>query len=168
MVDDSITNGKGGMTSKLRMAQLAMELGLDMHIVNGKTEHVVTRVLAGENVGTHFPAHEIKKLSDLKKWLRTAPAQGRIVVSTTLADAYCKRSAASVLCAGIEKVQGAFANHAVVEVYDDKGRLLGKGQVRLSSVEIETRMKFHVERRSQGITGDKADIAIHYDYFTFA
>ena len=167
MVDDSITNGKGGMTSKLRMAQLAMALGLDMHIVNGRTDHVVTRALAGEQIGTYFPAHEIK-LSDLKKWLRTAPAQGRIVVSTTLADAYCKKSAVSVLCAGIDQVQGTFANHAVVEVYDDKGRLLGKGQTRLSSAEIETRMKFHVERRSQGITGDKADIAIHYDYFTFA
>ena len=46
--------GTGGMQTKLHAAQICMEAGCDMRIVNGADPAVLYRVLDGEAVGTHF------------------------------------------------------------------------------------------------------------------
>ena len=46
--------GTGGMATKLHAAQICMDAGCDMRIVNGADPAILYRVLDGEAVGTHF------------------------------------------------------------------------------------------------------------------
>lgn len=54
VVDDSTSNGCGGMTSKLRTAKLVTNNGINMHIGNGKKPHILFEILKG-SAGTFFP-----------------------------------------------------------------------------------------------------------------
>jgi len=46
--------GRGGMLSKLESVRIALEAGKQAVIANGRTPHVLERLLAGDPVGTHF------------------------------------------------------------------------------------------------------------------
>ena len=46
--------GSGGMATKLRAAQIAMDAGLDMVIVNGEQPEILYDVFDGKAVGTRF------------------------------------------------------------------------------------------------------------------
>ena len=48
--------GTGGMTTKLRAAQLCNEKGTDMVIANGEDPELLYRIIEGEDVGTRFYA----------------------------------------------------------------------------------------------------------------
>lgn len=46
--------GTGGMKTKLQAAKIANQSGCDMIIANGKDFHIISDLLAGENLGTYF------------------------------------------------------------------------------------------------------------------
>jgi len=46
--------GSGGMATKIRAAQIAMEAGIDMIITNGETPEVLYDIFDGKAVGTRF------------------------------------------------------------------------------------------------------------------
>ena len=48
--------GRGGMLSKLESARIALEAGKEVVIANGRTQSVLERIVAGEQVGTRFTA----------------------------------------------------------------------------------------------------------------
>lgn len=48
--------GRGGMITKLNAAQIAMEAGIDMAILNGKNPDSLYDLLEGKKVGTYFKA----------------------------------------------------------------------------------------------------------------
>ena len=51
---DTSTGGRGGMTSKFKIAKELSEKGISVYIVNGKKENVLQGVIEGQNPGTHF------------------------------------------------------------------------------------------------------------------
>jgi len=53
------SNGRGGMQSKFNVAVKCSKAGIETFIANGKKEHVLTEILNGNNLGTHFLANEI-------------------------------------------------------------------------------------------------------------
>lgn len=46
----------GGMTTKLQAAKIAVDAGVDVRILNGRTPGLLRAALAGKKVGTSFPA----------------------------------------------------------------------------------------------------------------
>ena len=48
--------GRGGMISKLESARIVLHAGKQVIIANGRTPHVLERIVAGERVGTLFAA----------------------------------------------------------------------------------------------------------------
>ncbi len=48
------SRGTGGMVTKLQAAELAMEHGIDMVIINGRTPEQLYDIMAGESAGTLF------------------------------------------------------------------------------------------------------------------
>lgn len=46
----------GGMVTKLQAAQLAVQAGIPVRIASGRTAGLLRRIVAGQRVGTHFPA----------------------------------------------------------------------------------------------------------------
>ena len=168
-VDDSKSLGKGGMKSKLMIADLMSSLGISMQIANGFEKNVVSRIINGENIGTVFPAKS-KKLKALKNWLATAAVKkGKIYVSTFLADILKKKQTASILITGIQEFEGNFLKNEVVGIYNEDGKLLGRGLARYSSVDLAHRLIWYNKKTDVEKAKTKtADIiAVHYDYFSF-
>ena len=54
LADGSNGRGRGGMISKLESARIVLHAGKQVIIANGRTPHVLERIVAGESVGTHF------------------------------------------------------------------------------------------------------------------
>ena len=52
--------GRGGMTSKLESARIALRAGKQVVIANGRTPHVLERILAGAQLGTRFAAAQVE------------------------------------------------------------------------------------------------------------
>jgi glutamate 5-kinase len=46
----------GGMVTKLQAAQLAVKAGIPVHVASGREPGIVYQLVAGQRVGTHFPA----------------------------------------------------------------------------------------------------------------
>jgi len=169
IVDDSKSLGKGGMKSKLLTADLITSLGISMQIANGFADRVIEKIIKGEKIGTFFPAKS-KKVKALKNWLATAAVgEGRIYISTYLADIFKKKQTASVLFTGIEKIEGNFSKNEVVEICDDKGKILGRGISRYTSDELEKKIAWYLKKTDVEKRKIKAAdiIAVHYDYFSF-
>lgn len=168
-IDDSKSLGKGGMSSKLNIADLITSLGIDMHIASGSENKVISRILAGEKIGTFFPSKS-KKVKAIKNWLATAAvSHGKIYVSTYLADILKKKQTASILITGIEKIEGKFNKGEVVGIYGDDKKLLGRGLTHYSSRDIEQKIVWYNKKSdNEKVKIKAADIvAVHYDYFSF-
>ncbi|MFT6818378.1 MAG: glutamate 5-kinase, partial [Myxococcota bacterium] len=92
---------------------------------------VVGRVLAGENVGTWFPA--AAGLSRKRRWLAYATAPEGVIRVNEGARTALVESSASLLPAGIVGVTGTFAEGAVVSLATTEGPEFGRGVCALSS-----------------------------------
>lgn len=160
--------GKGGMRSKLYSADLITSLGTSMHIANGLTPNILSRIiLKNERIGTFFPAVG-EKNEPLKIWISVAAAStGKIAVSTYLADVLKRRQPASILLAGIDAVVGGFKKNDVISVCDVDGIELGKGQCRYSSDDLLEEVRQHKESGGERRAGGEK-IAIHYNNFVFS
>jgi glutamate 5-kinase len=153
----------GGMPSKIDTAILMGEFGIPMYLVNGKKPGVIGRVMREEEEGTFFALGDRPSstpLSDVQRWLRTgAISQAKIYVSTVIADLLRHRRRASVLNIGIERVEGSFPEGGIVDVYDEDGIFLGRGQTRMASDELHM-------CDEQEIDGKKdSPVVIHADKF---
>lgn len=51
---DKSSFGKGGMQTKFKVSQSIAEHGVEVFIVNSKTENVISRIVDGEKLGTHI------------------------------------------------------------------------------------------------------------------
>ena len=64
--------GVGGMITKLQAADIARRAGAEVVIAAGQAPEVITRILAGEAVGTRFPALKTP-LESRKGWIFAGP-----------------------------------------------------------------------------------------------
>jgi glutamate 5-kinase len=127
--------GVGGMVTKLQAADVARRAGADVVIAAGRGPNVITRVLAGEAVGTRFPAVEAP-LESRKRWIfgGTTPG-GRLTVDTGAAAALCQHGR-SLLPAGIVTVEGEFERGDTVLVLGPRRNELARGIVRYNSGDL--------------------------------
>src|SRR4029077_15807845 len=118
-------SGRGGMTTKIEAAEIAMKCGGVAAIVNGAVADSLERVFAGERVGTVFaPA---TRMRGKRRWLAyAAGVRGRVVV-----DAGAQRAItagkASLLDSGVVRVEREFAPMDVVSIRDLNGREFARG-----------------------------------------
>ena len=126
----------GGMATKLEAAQKAAASGIPMVIASGREEGVLTRLLAGEAVGTYF-APKADRLTARKWWIAFAvPPQGRLTVDAGAVRAL-RDEGRSLLPSGIVDVDGDFAAGEVVAIVAQAdGREFGRGLVNYDAVEL--------------------------------
>lgn len=129
------TVSKGGMASKLRVAQFVTQSGAPVVIAGGRTDNVLPRLLAGEELGTLFlpdPTGLVPK----KRWLgfSTQPS-GKLVVDDGAAQAL-RESASSLLPIGIVRVDGQFNKGEVVAVHTADGGQVAKGLSNYSASDL--------------------------------
>ncbi|MDX1546525.1 MAG: glutamate 5-kinase [Rhodothermales bacterium] len=146
--------GTGGMATKLEAADVARRAGADVVIASGHAPDVLPRIVAGEAVGTRFPAIETP-LESRKRWIFAGPAAaGRLVVDAGAARALRARGS-SLLPAGIRDVEGMFSRGDLVRIGEDGGGEVARGITRYGADEL---------RRIQGRRSDEITDCLGYDY----
>jgi glutamate 5-kinase len=128
--------GKGGMLTKVLAAKRAARSGASTVIADGREERVLTRLAAGEALGTQLIA-ETLTLAARKQWLadhvRTA---GKLQLDAGAARALL-REGKSLLPIGVVACEGAFERGEVVGCYDPEGREIARGLVNYSAGETQ-------------------------------
>jgi glutamate 5-kinase len=126
--------GRGGMTTKVRAAQLAARSGAWTVIAGGAREGVVTRVWKGEDLGTLL-LPEADPLAARKRWLA---GQLQVRGSLTLdsgAERALRDGGKSLLSVGVTAVQGRFHRGDLVSCLDGAGHEIARGLVNYDSSE---------------------------------
>lgn len=124
--------GSGGVATKVSAARMAAWSGVPTVIAAATEADVVSKAVAGENVGTWVAARD-SKLTARKLWIAFGlPSLGRLVIDGGAVGALTGRGA-SLLAVGVTAVEGDFEAGAAVEVVSIDRQLVGKGIVGMSS-----------------------------------
>jgi glutamate 5-kinase len=128
--------GIGGMATKLQAADTARHGGADVVIAAGSEPDVIMRIVAGERIGTRFPAIETP-LENRKRWILAGPTpSGRLVVDAGAARALTDKGS-SLLPAGVRDVEGIFERGDTVLILGPDRSPLGRGISRYDSADLE-------------------------------
>jgi glutamate 5-kinase len=126
--------GRGGMSTKLQAAHVAMNSGGMAIIANGGKAGIIRRILAGEVEGTLFVG-KADTLSSKRRWIAFASSvTGRIHINAGALDAITKRNA-SLLYAGVTRVENEFDHGDVVAIVGPSGQEVARGIVNYSSTD---------------------------------
>ena len=126
--------GTGGMRSKLLAVRQATTAGENVVIANGREPNVLPRLLAGEPLGTLFPATG-DSLTSWKRWLGfAARTKGTYVVDAGAKAALVERGG-SLLPVGIVAARGEFQPGDVVAIVGPDGAEFARGLTNFSADE---------------------------------
>ncbi|HOX31372.1 MAG TPA: glutamate 5-kinase [Spirochaetales bacterium] len=104
----------GGMRTKLLAVGIARDARCRVVIAHGRESRAISRILAGERVGTLFEA--ASGLRNRDRWIKNKRPKGRILVDPGALAAM--RGSNSLLPAGVVGVEGSFERGDVVLVND--------------------------------------------------
>ncbi|HEY6635588.1 MAG TPA: glutamate 5-kinase [Acidimicrobiia bacterium] len=126
--------GSGGVATKIAAARMAAWSGVPTVIASASEPNVVTRALAGAEVGTWVDPRA-SGLSARKLWIAFgSPPEGHISVDAGAVRAI-SGAGKSLLAVGGTDVAGPFGAGAAVEVVHE-GSLVAKGLVAMTATEI--------------------------------
>ena len=128
--------GTGGMATKLQAADAARRAGTDVVIAAGGAPNVILRAVAGEPVGTRFPALETP-LENRKRWIFAGPKPPGNVVVDDGAVVALTENGRSLLPAGIIQVNGTFERGDTISIHNRQQKELARGIVRYASQDLE-------------------------------
>jgi glutamate 5-kinase len=145
--------GRGGILTKCQTAEKIAGIGIPVHIANGRTENVVTRILDQESIGTRFPARRLA--SSFKKYMAHAyeEAKGKVVINEGAKKVLLSDKASSLLPVGITQVIGKFEKGDLIKIIDENEREIGLGLARYSYAKA---------KQVIGLKNQKP--VIHYDH----
>lgn len=153
---------KGGMSSKLRAAEMVTQSGENVIIASGRRENVLLDLFAGAELGTLFLAQG-KNISPRKRWLAfSARPVGTIVVDEG-ASAALIHNGRSLLAIGVLSCQGEFEKGDVVSVVDAKGRELARGLCNYHHLELQRIKGLNSRKFAQVLGHAPYEEVIHRD-----
>lgn len=127
--------GTGGMMTKISAARIAMVGGVRTVITQGRFPHDIEKIIAGEQIGTHF-APQPEPTSARKRWI----AYGLVPVGRLYLDEGAviaiSRGGKSLLPAGIKMLEGEFDSQDAVQLCDLQGNEIARGLVNYNSQEL--------------------------------
>ncbi|MFC3999199.1 glutamate 5-kinase [Nocardiopsis sediminis] len=125
--------GTGGMVTKVESARIATEAGVPTVLTSAANARAA---LAGEQVGTLFVAGSGRRPSTRQLWLAHATAgRGSVVLDPGAVRAVVGEHA-SLLPAGVVKVEGDFTAGDPVDLCDEDGKVIARGLVNYDAAEI--------------------------------
>jgi glutamate 5-kinase len=127
--------GTGGMFTKLQAAELARRSGTAVIIAAGGQENVLTRLCAGENIGTRFTP--ITTRTESRK--RFILAGGNNLHGSLTVDAGAEkalRKGGSLLPVGVTAVNGKFGRGDTVKVVSAQGTEIARGLVNYGAADV--------------------------------
>ena len=126
--------GRGGMLTKVLAAKRAARSGASTVIASGREADVLTRLAAGEAIGTALLADAVS-LAARKQWLADhLQLAGKLRLDAGAVQALV-RDGKSLLPIGVVAVDGEFERGEVVGCFDPNGREVARGLVNYSAQE---------------------------------
>src|SRR5262249_5363430 len=126
-------SGRGGMTTKLEAAEIAMNCGGTAVIADGNDAAILRKVFSGEAHGTVFAPGP--RMKGKRRWLAfAAGVSGRVVVDGGAHRAITAKKA-SLLSSGVVRVERQFDAMDVVSIVDTAGREFARGIANCASAE---------------------------------
>jgi glutamate 5-kinase len=157
--------GRGGIRTKIEAARIAAHSGCATVIAGGKLAGIITRLFAGEEVGTLFLPQS--GLPGKRRWIAFATTvKAALVVNEGARRALVERKA-SLLAAGVSEVRGAFERGDVVSVMDEREQEFARGMVNYSSDEARRITGQHSAKIDELIENRNYDALITRDNIAF-
>lgn len=152
--------GTGGMVTKLQAANIAHLAGINVIIADGRAANVITRLAAGERIGTFFPA-STTRLESRKRWILAGPKPaGKLIIDAGAVRALTKQGR-SLLPAGIVGVQGEFSRGDTVTIFDQQQRELARGIVAYDQQALRQILGCQSEKIEERLGYDYGPVAVH-------
>ena len=146
--------GRGGMSTKFRIAQKAAKVGIHTFIANGKRRNTLLDIVNDQNTGTRFKAKSA--ISNVKKWIayNELNEKGVVVINKGAEDVICSSDkVSSLLPVGVVAVEGDFQKGDLIRILDEERSAIGIGIAQYGVSKA---------RNNIGKKGKKP--LIHYDY----
>jgi glutamate 5-kinase len=128
--------GSGGVAGKVAAARMAAWSAVPTVIVSAKAPGLLSKVLAGEDIGTWVDPRP-QKLAARKLWIAFGLSPAGTVVVDGGAVAALVEKARSLLPVGIIEVRGSFPRGSAVDIVGPDDALVAKGLVALDSVSLQ-------------------------------
>jgi glutamate 5-kinase len=151
----------GGMVTKLAAAEIAMSAGCRMAIADGRKDHALAMLAAGDARATWFlPASEPR--SARKHWIAASlKPQGTLTVDDGALTAL--KAGKSLLPAGIVDIDGRFGRGDLLVIKDRNGRAVARGLSAYDDSDAR-RIAGHKSREIEPLLGYRGrDEMIHRD-----
>ena len=150
--DDSNTS-IGGMSSKLKAANIATSAGEYLWIADGRNLSILEKIFNAEDVGTLFLPSKSKQMSSKKRWLSFfTKTRGQLFVDNGASNAILKNGR-SLLPSGIKSIKGEFKRGDAVEIVNSNDRIMAKGLVNYNTSEVSKLL---------GVNSDKIQSILGY------
>jgi len=125
--------GRGGIQSKIKATEIAINCGIPVIIANSRRENVIIDILAGIDVGTYFKPQG--HMSAVKRWIAYGAAvKGAIQVNAGAKEAILQGS--SLLAVGVTRVIGVFDVGDVVSLEDEEHKEFARGNPNFNSSQL--------------------------------
>ncbi|TMH05091.1 MAG: glutamate 5-kinase [Betaproteobacteria bacterium] len=132
--------GRGGMLTKVLAAKRAARSGASTVIADGREDRVLTRLAAGESIGTELVA-ETMTLGARKQWLANhVRLAGKLTLDPGAVRALT-REGKSLLPIGVVSCAGGFERGELVGCFDADGLEVARGLVNYSAAETQRILK---------------------------
>lgn len=154
--------GRGGMITKIRAASLAARSGADTVIVGGRIDNVISRLRAGEVLGTMLLADK-EPVAARKQWIAGhLQTHGELVLDAGAIKAL-REGGRSLLPIGVTAVAGKFERGQVVACKDEQGNLVAKGLVNYNRADAQKIVRTSTAQLEQALGYVAEPEIIHRD-----
>ena len=152
--------GRGGMVTKIEAAKLATSSGVDVVIASGTERDPITRLVAGERMGTLFFA-SVSKLESRKRWMLSSLKSNLMIRIDSGAAKALKDDHSSLLPAGIVESEGEFGRGDIVSIVDLNGIHIGVGITNYTSSDLKKIRKIRSDKILSVLGYQYGDEVIH-------
>lgn len=150
----------GGMQTKLLAARIATCAGTEMVITNGQDLHPLKKLQQGQRHTLFLAMHD--RISARKGWIASmVSSQGTFFLDAGAVHALGK--GASLLAAGIVKIEGNFRRGDVVTLYGPDNTMLGRGLTEYDSTDTLRLLGHHSGEMEQILGYQGHPVLIHRD-----
>lgn len=165
LAEGASEGGRGGMKTKLEAAKLVTRFGGKVLIANGKTPYIISKIFAGDNIGTLFMPTE-ENLSGKKRWIGYATnVRGKLIVNQGAKSAILDKCT-SLLPIGIIEVVNDFKQGEVVSICDENNIEFARGMVNYNSEECRKIAGAHSDNILNALGYKNYDAVITRDNIT--
>lgn len=170
VIDESIyalaggsgVRGTGGMQTKIQAADLATRSGTTVVIAAGAEPEVLRRVLAGEPIGTRFPART-SHLESRKRWILAETVRHSRLVADAGASLALREGGKSLLPAGVAGIEGEFERGQTVRIFSPDGQELARGLTQYGARDLHLIRGLRSNRIAEVLGYDYGPEAVHRD-----